>query len=426
MNIFFLGGMGTLLLIGLPVAFTLGLLTIGGMYFFNGGTLAFNQIPIISYKALDSFELTALPLYVLMSQILLVCGVGKDLYEMASKWFRHLPGGLAIGTIFCCAIFAAISGSSVATAITVGSVALPEMVKRGYTKKYVLGLVAAGGTLGILIPPSVPMILYGNITGESVGKLFIAGIVPGIILTLLFTIFASWQTRHIKEEPATWGERFEASKKAVWGLVLPIIIIGGIYSGLFTPTEAAAVGVVFSLLVAGLAYRNLTFKNMKEILFSTVQTNAMILFIIVGAMLLGFILTVLRIPQTITEMTTSWDVSPWVIFILINIVLLILGCFLETVSIIVITVPILYPIITSLGFDPIWFAIILVVNMELALITPPVGLNLFVLKGVDKSASMSEIVKGVFPYAIIMIVFIGLLALFPEIVTFLTNTGNIK
>ncbi|QED48173.1 TRAP transporter large permease [Cytobacillus dafuensis] len=426
MNLFFLGGMGTLLLIGLPVAFTLGLLAIGGMYFFNGGTFAFMQIPIISYKALDSFELTALPLYVLMSQILLVCGVGKDLYEMASRWFRHLPGGLAVATIFCCTIFSAISGSSVATAVTVGSVALPEMVKRGYTKKYVLGLLAAGGTLGILIPPSVPMILYGNITGESVGKLFIAGIVPGILLTLLFTIFASWQTRHIKDKPATWPERFEASKKAIWGLILPIIIIGGIYTGIFTPTEAAAVGVVISLLIGGLAYRNLTIKNMKEILFSTVQTNAMILFIIVGAMLLGFILTVLRIPQSITEFTTSWDVSPWIIFILINIVLLILGCFLETVSIIVITVPILYPIITALGFDPIWFAIILVINMELALITPPVGLNLFVLKGVDRTTSISEIVKGVYPYAIIMILFIVVLAFFPEIATYLTDTGKVK
>ncbi|MFK9090743.1 TRAP transporter large permease [Bacillus salipaludis] len=426
MNVFFLGGMGALLLIGLPVAFTLGLLAIGGMYFFNGGTFAFAQIPIISYKSLDSFELTALPLYVLMSQVLLVCGVGKDLYEMASKWFRHLPGGLAIGTIFCCTIFAAISGSSVATAITIGSVALPEMVKRGYEKKHVLGLLAAGGTLGILIPPSIPMILYGNITGVSVGKLFIAGIVPGILLTLLFMIFASWQTRHIKDKPATWAERMEASKKAIWGILLPVVVIGGIYSGLFTPTEAAAVGVVVSFLIGGLAYRNLSLKNLKEIIFHTVQTNAMILFIMVGAMLLGYIMTILQIPQTITEATVAWDVSPWVIFILINIVLLVLGCFLETVSIIVITVPILFPIITSLGFDPIWFAIIMVINMELALITPPVGLNLFVLKGIDRSNTISEIVKGVYPYAIIMILFIVVLAFFPEIATYLTGTSTVK
>ncbi len=421
MNLFFLGGMGTLLLIGLPVAFALALLAIAGMYFFNGGTFAFMQIPIISYKSLDDFTLTALPMYVLMSQVLLVSGVGRDLYEMGSRWFRHFPGGLAIATIFCCTIFSAISGSSVATAVTVGSVALPEMVQRGYNKRYVLGLLAAGGTLGILIPPSVPMIIYGSVTGESIGKLFIAGIVPGLILTILFMVFASYQTRNIKDIPATWKERMEATKKAIWGLLLPVIVIGGIYSGLFTPTEAAAVGVVVSFVISAFVYRNLNWKNFKKMIISTVNTNAMILFIMVGAMLLGYIMTILQIPQLITNYATEQNISPWVIFILINIALLILGMFLETISIIVITVPILYPIVTTLGFDPIWFAIIMVINMELALISPPVGLNLFVLKGIDKSNTISEIVKGVIPYAIIMVFFIVLLSLFPEIATFLIN-----
>ena len=421
MNIFFAGGLGTLLLLGLPVAFALSLLAVLGMFLFNGGTFAFAQIPIISYKALDDFSLTALPMYVLMSQILLVSGVGKDLYEMASRWFRHLPGGLSIATLFCCAIFAAISGSSVATAITIGSVALPEMVKRGYNKRHVLGMLAAGGTLGILIPPSVPMIIYGSITGESIGKLFIAGIVPGIILTLLFMVFASIQTRHIKEKPATWKERLDSTKTAIWGLLLPVIVIGGIYTGIFTPTEAAAVGVMISFLIAALIYKNLTIGNFKKILISTVKTNAMILFIIVGAMLLGYIMTILNIPQSITNYAIAQDISPWLIFILINIVLLILGMFLETVSILVITLPILYPIITALGFDPIWFAIIMVINMELALISPPVGLNLFVLKGIDKENTINEIVRGVIPYAVIMILFIVVLSIFPEIATFLIN-----
>lgn len=421
MNIFFVGGLGSLLLLGLPVAFALALLALLGMFIFNGGTFAFAQIPIISYKALDDFSLTALPMYVLMSQILLVSGVGKDLYEMGSRWFRHLPGGLSIATLFCCAIFAAISGSSVATAITIGSVALPEMVKRGYKKRHVLGMLAAGGTLGILIPPSVPMIIYGSVTGESIGKLFIAGIVPGLILTLLFMLFASIQTRHIKEKPATWKERFDGTKTAIWGLLLPAIVIGGIYTGIFTPTEAAAVGVMISFLIAALIYRNLTISNLKKILIATVKTNAMILFIIVGAMLLGYVMTILNIPQTITNYATAQDISPWLIFILINIVLLILGMFLETVSILVITLPILYPIITALGFDPIWFAIIMVINMELALISPPVGLNLFVLKGIDKENTINEIVRGVIPYAVIMILFIVVLSIFPEIATFLIN-----
>jgi len=421
MNLFFAGGLGALLLMGLPVAFTLCVLAIGGMYFFNGGTFAFSQIPIISYKSLDDFTLTALPMYVLMSQVLVVSGVGKDLFEMASRWFRHFPGGLAIATIFCCTIFSAISGSSVATAVTVGAVALPEMVRRGYEKKHVLGLLAAGGTLGILIPPSIPMIIYGSVTGESVGKLFIAGIVPGIVLTITFMIFASYQTRHIKDTAASWPERMEASKKAIWGLLLPVIIIGGIYTGFFTPTEAAAVGVVFSFVIAFAVYKNMTLDNLKKIIIATVKTNAMILFIIIGAMLLGFILTILQIPQQIVAFATTQDVSPWIIFIMINIVLLVLGMFLETVSILVITLPILYPIIIALGFDPIWFAIIMVINMELALISPPVGLNLFVLKGLDKKNSINEIVKGVIPYAAIMIIFMVVLSFFPEIATFLIH-----
>lgn len=419
MNAFFVGGLGTLLLLGLPVAFALSFLAILGMYFFNGGTTAFMQVPIIAYKSLDDFSLVALPLYVLMSQILVVSGVGRDLFEMASRWFRHFPGGLAIATIFCCTIFSAISGSSVATALTVGAVALPEMVRRGYPRRHVLGLLAAGGTLGILIPPSVPMIIYGSVTGESIGKLFIAGIVPGIILTLAFMSFAAYQGRHLKENPATWPERMEASKKAIWGLLLPVIIIGGIYTGIFTPTEAAAIGVVASFAIAAFVYRNLTKANLDLIIISTVKTNAMILFIIIGAMLLGYVLTIVQIPQTLTNYVTTLDISPWVIFILINLALLLLGMFLETISILVITLPILYPIIIALGFDPIWFAVIMVINMELALISPPVGLNLFVLKGLDRANNISEIVKGVVPYVFIMVVFLILLSFFPQIATFL-------
>ncbi|WP_244464334.1 TRAP transporter large permease, partial [Bradyrhizobium japonicum] len=352
-------------------------------------------------------------MYVLMSQILLYSGVGKELYEMASRWLRHLPGGLALATLSCCAIFAAISGSSVATAVTIGMVAIPEMTSRGYDKKSVLGLLAAGGTLGILIPPSVPMIIYGSVTGESVGKLFIAGVIPGILLLLFFMAYAAWKMRHIKEAPATWSERWQSTRQAIWGLMMPVLIIGGIYSGIFTPTEAAAAGVVFSFLIAGIVYRSLTLENLKKMILSTVSTNAMILFIMVGAMLFGYILTSLQIPQMLTDLATAWPVSRWVIFVLINLLLLVLGCFLETVSILVITLPILYPIIKTLGFDPIWFAIIMVVNMELALISPPVGLNLFVLKGIDPTTPISTIVRGSLPYALVMILFIALLSFFP-------------
>lgn len=419
MKIFFAGGMAALLLSGIPVAFALGILALLGIYFFNGGAAAFSALPIISYKTLDDFTLTALPMYVLMSQVLVASGVGRDLYEMASKWFRHLPGGLSIATLFCCAVFSAISGSSVVTAVTVGIVAIPEMVKRGYDKTMVLGLLVAGGTLGILIPPSVPMIVYASITGESVGKLFIAGVVPGILLTLIFMVYAGWVTRKIKEPPATWSERFEESKRAVWGLILPILVIGGIYSGIFTPTEAAAIGVFLSFLIAIFVYKAINLHTLKDILFSTVKTNAMILFVMVGAMLLGYSLTILQIPQDITNFVVSLDVSKWTIFICIVAVLIFLGMFLETISILVITLPILFPIIQNLGFDPIWFAIIMVITLELALITPPVGLNLFVLKGIEKDSTISMIVKGAMPYAVLMVLFIGLLALFPQLTTML-------
>ena len=218
MNFFFTGGLAVLLLLGLPVAFTLGLLAVAGMFFFNGGLQSFIQIPIISYKSLDDFTITALPMYVLMSQVLVVSGVGKDLYEMASRWFRHLPGGLAIATIFCCTIFSAISGSSVATVVTVGTVALPEMIRRGYAKRDVLGLLAAGGTLGILIPPSIPMILFGSVTGESVGKLFIAGIVPGIILTLLFMLFAVSENETYKRRTGIMEKQNGSIQKGSMGI----------------------------------------------------------------------------------------------------------------------------------------------------------------------------------------------------------------
>lgn len=413
-----------LLLIGLPVAFTLAIVGATGL-FFSSGMIGLEQLASISYSSLENFSLVALPLYILMGQILLVSGIGKDLYEMASKWFRHFPGGLAIATLFCCAIFAAISGSSVATAVTIGMIALPEMTSRGYKKRDVLGIVAAGGTLGILIPPSVPMIIYGTITDVSIGKLFIAGVIPGILLTTFFIIFASWKMRDIKEEPATWSERLIASRKAIWGLLVPMVVIGGIYGGAFTPTEAAAVGVVLSALVAIVIYKKFTLKDIKETLLSTMTTSTMILLIMVGAMVFGYILTDLRIPQEITNTISNLDVSKWIIMIIIILLLIALGLFLEVIAILVITLPILFPLILSLGFDPVWFAIIMVITMELAIITPPVGMNLFALKGIAKNTKIADVAIGAFPYAIIMILFIILLAVFPGIALWLPNMGGL-
>lgn len=327
-----------LLAIGVPVAFSLGASGLLGMVLFMPGDGALEQIPILAYKALDDFVLCAVPLYILMSAILLKGKVGEDLFDLGNKWLRHLPGGLGIATIVACGIFAAITGSSVACAVTVGAIAIPEMLKRGYDRSVVLGAVAGGGTLGILIPPSIPMILYGSITGESIGQLFMSGVLPGVLMTVFFIFIVVYRSRHLKlEKKAPLSERFAALKGSIWGLLLPVIVVGGIYTGAFTPTEAAAVGTVYALFITFVIYRTLSVKDLPGILMETVGTSAMIFAIMIGASLFGFVLTILQVPQALTMMVAEVEVSRWVFFILINLLLLFLGCILETVSIIFIS-----------------------------------------------------------------------------------------
>lgn len=410
-----------LLVIGMPVAFTLSVAGILGIIQFVDVSFL-SQVPVIAYKTLDSYVLTSVPLYILMSQIMLTGRVGSGLFELGSKWMGHLPGGLGIATIFACAIFAAISGSSVATAVTIGAMAIPEMLKRGYDRKLVVGSVAAGGTLGILIPPSIPMILYGTITDESVGKLFMSGVVPGALLTVLFIcyiVFASWDKP--REPRSSHAEKMKSLRENIWGLFLPVIIIGGIYTGIFTPTEAAAVGTVYALAITFFVYRSVTIQDMPAILHATIKTSCMIFSIMIGAMLFGYILTILQVPQALMRLVTEGDLNRWIVMLGINIMLLILGCVLETVSIILITLPMLYPIIKALGFDPIWFNVVLLINMELALITPPVGMNLFVIKGISEDSSIQDIIAGAAPFAAIMVFEILLLCFVPEIATWLPS-----
>lgn len=411
-----------LLVMGLPVAFSLGMAGVAGMLLFMGGDGALAQLPIIGYKSLDDFVLTAVPLYILMSQILLTGKVGNDLFELANKWLRHLPGGLGIATVMACAVFAAITGSSVACAVTIGAIAIPEMLARGYERSLVLGAVAAGGTLGILIPPSIPMILYGAITDESIGKLFMSGVVPGAILTVLFIMIVVYRSRNLpREAAASLDERISALKKSFWGLLLPVIVVGGIYTGIFTPTEAAGIGTVYSLIITFGIYRTLSLKDMPEILEDTIKTTCMIFAIMIGASLFGFVLTILDAPQALTNFVVDMQTNRWVIFVAINILLLFLGCILESVSIIFITLPILFPLIVRLGFDPIWFNVVMLINLELALITPPVGMNLFVLQGISPDSKMTQIIKGVIPFGAVMALEILLLCFFPEIATWLPS-----
>ncbi len=406
---------------GLPVAFSLGTTSVFLIFLYD---LPVKIIANTMFTSLDSFVVIAIPLFVLMSRILLDGRVGDDLFGVMNAWVRHLPGGLAIATILACAFFAAISGSGAATAATIGMVAYPAMISRGYNKKFILGLLGCGGTLGILIPPSIPLIIYGAVTEESIGKLFIAGVVPGLVLTAILVVFAVYRSRqggYIPLEPASWQERLRVTRKNIWGIFLPFLILGGIYTGIFTPTEAAAVGLVYSLFITLVIYRTLRLRDLPGICLNAVGTSCMIAMIICGAILFGRVMTMLETPQKLTALIIDWQLSPFTFVIAMNVLMLILGCILETVSIIMLTMPLVAPILDALKIDPIWYAIVLTVNMEMALVTPPVGMNLYVINGLDKDIHMSEVIAGVAPFILLLGGFLILTMLFPPMSTWLPS-----
>jgi C4-dicarboxylate transporter DctM subunit len=408
-----------ILFMGLPVAFSLGGTSLVLILMFD---LPMKIVGATIFTSLESFTILSIPLFVLMSQILLDGRIGDDLFDVMNAWVRHLPGGLAIATILACAFFAAITGSGAATAATIGMVAYPAMIERGYDKKFTLGLLAAGGTLGILIPPSIPLILYGSITEESVGKLFIAGVIPGLVLTTFFVVYAvikSMRGGFTPMEKAPWSERFRVTRKNFWGILLPFIIIGGIYTGAFTPTEAAAVGLVYSLFITLVIYRTLSLRDIPKICLRSVTTSCMVAIIIAGAVLFGRVMTLLMIPQKLTELIINNNFSVLMFIIAMNILMMILGCVLETVSIVLLTMPLVTPILHALNIDPIWYGIVVTVNMTLALITPPVGMNLYVINSLRPDIRMGETISGVFPFLAIMVVFLILVIAFPGMSTWL-------
>ena len=398
-----LGVMFALLLSGLPVAFSLGVLGLGMLVIGGFSPL---MAPQAILSTLDGFILLAVPLFLLMSNILLRGGCGKDLFSAVQAWVGHWPGGLAVATIVSCGIFAAIPGVSVATAATIGVVAIPEMIKRGYNKNFVYGLLAAGGTLGILIPPSLPMIVYGFVTEESVISLFLAGIGPGIFLISLFIIFSIIYSKFFggyKRVPAaSWEERKKYSIKVLPTLILAILILGGIYTGVFTPTEAAAVGFSLALFLTVILLRSLSFDDFKKALFESMVTTAAILVIIAGAKIFGKAIALYRIPQDISMFIEATIQSKAVFMITVCLILVAMGLVFETLSMVLIMVPVLLPAAMSMGVDPIWFGIFMVIMVECALITPPVGLNLYVIQSVAKT-QLGEVAKGVFPFLIMMI-----------------------
>jgi C4-dicarboxylate transporter DctM subunit len=406
---------------GLPVAFALGATSVLLIAAYD---LPMKIVANTIFTSLDSFVVLAVPLFVLLSSVLLEGKVGDDLFEVMNVWVRHLPGGLAVATILACAFFAAISGSSAATAATIGIVAYPAMIERGYEKKFTLGLLCCGGTLGILIPPSIPLIVYGVVTEESVGKLFIAGIVPGLVLTAVLLVYAVYRSRKggfKPMEPASWAERFRVIRRNIWGIALPFLILGGIYTGVTTPTEAAAAGLGYSLILTLFVYRTLKFRDLPRVCLNAVQTSCMIALIIAGALLFGRVMTMLEIPQKLTELIIEAHLSPIMFIVAMNVLMLLLGCILETVSIIMLTMPLVAPILLAFNIDSIWYAIVLTVNLEIALVTPPVGMNLYVINGLRPDIHMSEIIQGVTPFIVLMMAFLVVTILCPAMSTWLPS-----
>lgn len=410
-----------LLLTGLPVFISLSVLSIGALLV-SGQNLSI--VPLSMYSSTENFVLLAVPLFLLMAHIMSKGGVGDDLFDFVNAWLRHLPGGLAMTTVVTCSVFAAICGSSAATAATVGIAAIKPMMRYKYEKSFILGLIAAGGTLGILIPPSGPMIIYGAVTDTSVGKLFMAGILPGIVMTGIFLlycwVYAKRRPELQSDKPATFEERWKATKRAFLSLSMPPVVIGGIYTGAFTPTEAAAIGAMMAFVICFLINRRLGARDIVPIFKETMKTTTMIFMIIGAAILFGQVLTINQIPQKIVNIAVDLHLTKWMFLIFVNFLLLFLGCFLEVVSTILIVVPIFFPIVLSLGIDPVWFGIIFTINMELALITPPVGMNLYVAMGVGNS-TLKEVVKGVWPFLLLLVAGLILVMLIPGLCLWLAD-----
>ena len=448
-------------LIGMPIAFALGITSILSIWLFLGPS-QFDLLGKFVFDSTNDFGLLAIPLFVLMGNLFGGSTVSRQLFEAGEAWLSRLRGGLAMSSVVASSIFAALTGSSAATAAAIGHVAVPEMEKRGVSQRIATGAVAAGGTLGILIPPSVTLILYGIASEESIGQLFAAGIIPGIIVTIMFCTWIYVATgieerrraRRVATAPDaaveadatahvdgggtstvvatervarqdhalpvyTWPDRFKALLKVLPFVVLIIAVLGVLYAGVATPSEAAGVGVVLVLLLVGVAYRGLGGKQLVKVLLETTNQSTMILMIVAFSAVIATVLSFLRVPQELAGIVTDMDVNRWVIMVIINIVLLVMGCFLPPVSIIVMVTPILYPLIIGLGFDPIWFGIIMTINMEIGLITPPVGLNLYVLQGVVPHIPLKEILLGALPYIFVLSASIVLFSFFPGLVTWL-------
>ncbi|WP_192498626.1 TRAP transporter large permease [Ornithinimicrobium pratense] len=420
---------------GMPIAFALAITALLSVLVFLGPG-QFDLFGKMVFDSINDFGLLAIPLFVLMGNLFGGSQASRQLFEAGEAWLSRIRGGLAMSSVAASTMFAALTGSSPATAAAVGRVAIPEMEKRGYSARVSTGAIAAGGTLGILIPPSVTLILYGIAAEQSIGQLFAAGIVPGIVLALMFCIWVfiaqTLDMRRAESEGVktggqafaravkryTWNERFTSLLKVIpFGLLVAAILVV-LYRGIATPSEAAAIGALLvGIMVLGI-YRGLTGRGLMDVLLDTTNQSTMILLITAFSAVIATVMSYLRIPQDLAALVSEMELNRWVVLLIINVVLLVMGMFLPPVSIIVMVTPILLPLIISQGFDPIWFGIVMTINMEIGLITPPVGLNLFVLKGIAPHIPLKEILIGSAPYIVVMGLAIALFSIFPEIVLF--------
>jgi C4-dicarboxylate transporter, DctM subunit len=411
---------------GIPIAWGLIIVSVGFLVVFQGAATLAN-IPVIMMDELSSFALLTIPLFVLLGSAIGASAAGRDIYESLHRWLDRLPGGLVIANILACGIFSSICGSSPATAAAIGKSGVPEMIKRGVPPALAAGSICAGGTLGILIPPSITMILYGIATETSIGRLFLAGVVPGILLVVLFSIYA-WGVallarRELKapEVRYTFTQKMEGLGRVAPFIGIVIAIGYAMYGGLATPSEVAAIAAVLALVLVIVIYRAWRLDDQWRIFRETVRESTMILMIIAAAAVFSYMMSLLYVTQTAAQALVDLNLNRWVLMAAINVFLLLAGCFLPPVAVILMVMPILTPVLEANGFDLIWFAVILTINMEVGLITPPVGLNLYVLKGVAPNIPLMTVLRGALPFTLLMFLAMALISVFPQIALWLPN-----
>ncbi|SIQ69321.1 C4-dicarboxylate transporter, DctM subunit [Janthinobacterium sp. TND4EL3] len=410
-----------LMLTGMPISISLGLTVL--TFLFTMTSVPIESVALKIFTGIEKFEIMAIPFFILAGNFLTHGGVARRMINFASSMVGHWHGGLALAGVMACALFAAVSGSSPATVVAIGSIILPAMVKQGYPRGFGAGVITTSGALGILIPPSIVMVMYSVSTNTSVGKLFMAGVIPGMMLAMLLgltTWFLARKNNYPRMQKASWKERFVTFKKSAWGLLLIVIVMGGIYSGAFTPTEAAAMAAVYAFFIAVFVYKDLKIKQVGKVLLDSAAMSAMLLYIITNAVLFSFLMTSENIPQAMAEWITGKGLGVISFLLVVNVLLLLAGNVMEPSSIVLIMAPILFPVAMKLGIDPVHFGILIVVNMEVGMCHPPVGLNLYVASGITKMG-ISELTVAVMPWLLTMLAFLGLITYVPQISLWLPN-----